>query len=279
LREDIAQLELKSAALEQLRPHPKPSFPTPKLRLKVLDLAHPGAEVFFANSNPPSALPKAVESVLSVLYEPAKLNEHIPPTKSVNLILRSMDGVAYTTGSDTDDNDKRIHFSLDYIHNVSKRLPQPGQSAVEIQGVLVHEMVHCWQWNGLGSAPGGLIEGIADYVRLKAGLGAAHWRRQPGNKWDAGYQATGYFLEWIEVKFGEGSIRRVNQALQDEKYEEEKFWDSLFGSHVTVLWEEYLKSFHKERSEGIDNDQKAQSEAHTEQHNFKKDPDSKGAVE
>lgn len=38
-------------------------------------------------------------------------------------------------------------------------------------GVCVHEMVHCWQWNAKGTCPGGLIEGIADYVRLRSGLG------------------------------------------------------------------------------------------------------------
>lgn len=96
-----------------------------------------------------------------------------------------MDGVAYTTGSDSGDDDKKIYFSIDYILDVSKRLSQPGQSGAEIHGVLVHEMVHCWQWNGLGTAPGGLIEGMADFVRLKAGLSPSHWKRG-GEKWDAG---------------------------------------------------------------------------------------------
>ncbi|KAK6946046.1 basic secretory protein [Dillenia turbinata] len=31
-------------------------------------------------------------------------------------------------------------------------------------------MNHVWQWSGNGQAPGGLIEGFADYTRLKAGL-------------------------------------------------------------------------------------------------------------
>jgi hypothetical protein len=38
-----------------------------------------------------------------------------------------------------------------------------------VTGVLYHEVTHVWQWNGQGRANGGLIEGIADYVRLKAG--------------------------------------------------------------------------------------------------------------
>lgn len=262
VRDDVARLKLESAALEQLRPHPKPSFPTSKLRLKVQDLGHPGAGVFFANSNPTNALSKAIEAGLSTLYEPTNLNEHIPPTRSVTLILRSMDGIAYTTGSDMDDDHKQIHFSLNYIHDVSKRLQQPGQSGAEIQGVLVHEMVHCWQWNGHGTAPGGLIEGVADFVRLKAGLGPPHWE-QGGEKWDAGYQTTAYFLEWVENKMGNGSVRKINQTLHDENYEETRFWGNLFGKEVEDLWHEYLKSIGKDpkAEPNIDSESRPKSES------------------
>lgn len=63
-----------------------------------------------------------------------------------------MDGVAYTTGSHTE---KEIHFSLDHIKNSKSRAKE------EIEGVLTHEVVHCFQHNGKGTVPGGLIEGIA----------------------------------------------------------------------------------------------------------------------
>ena len=46
--------------------------------------------------------------------------------------------------------------------------------------------MHCWQYNGLGTCPGGLIEGIADYIRLKDGLAPPHWTRG-GKHWDDGY--------------------------------------------------------------------------------------------
>lgn len=112
----------------------------------------------------------------------------------------------------------------------------------ELQGVLVHEMVHCWQWNAYGTAPGGLTEGIADFVRLKAGLAPPHWKKEKRENWDQGYQHTGYFLEWIEARYGEGSIRRVNEALMNKKYDEDVFWAKLFNKGVKDLWSEYCET-------------------------------------
>lgn len=160
-----------------------------------------------------------------------------------------MEGVAYTAGSDLDRDHKEMHFSLDYINTIPS-----ARRKDEIQGVLVHEMVHCWQWNGVETAPTGLIEGIADFVRLKAGFSPPHWKKEVGGQWDAGYQHTGYFLEWIESTIGEGSVRKINHALKDKKYEEDDFWEQLFGRKVRLLWKEYQTSLDKDPkvTEGIE---------------------------
>lgn len=170
-----------------------------------------------------------------------------------------MGGVAYTTGSDLDGDHKEIHFSLDYINGI----PSARQKD-EIQGVLVHEMVHCWQWNAVGTAPGGLIEGIADFVRLKAGLSPPHWKKEGGGQWDAGYHHTGYFLDWIESTSGEGSVRKVNLALKDKKYEEDDFWEQLFGKKVSLLWKEYEESLNEEQemTKGVQENGKISSKEH-----------------
>lgn len=75
--------------------------------------------------------------------------------RSVTLYLEDMDGVAHTMGSDLDNDHKEIHFSTRHIENNKQRAKD------EIMGVIVHEMVHCFQYNAKGSCPGGLIEGIA----------------------------------------------------------------------------------------------------------------------
>ncbi len=72
--------------------------------------------------------------------------------KQILLVLKPMAGVAHTFGSPSE---KDIHFSLDYIKQCKKIAHD------EIMGVLVHEVVHCYQYNAEGTCPGGLIEGIA----------------------------------------------------------------------------------------------------------------------
>ena len=163
----------------------------------------------------------------------------MPNTRSVTLIVRPMDGVAYTTGIDLDpEQHKEIHFSSEYIASIS-----PSRRSHEIEGVIVHELVHCYQHNGHGHAPGGLIEGVADWVRLGAGLAPPHWRRgeEVKGKWDAGYQHTAYFLQYLEERFGEGTVRRLNEGLRTAKYEEKTFWTGVLGRPVEQLWEDYKK--------------------------------------
>uniref|UniRef100_K4BEM5 Uncharacterized protein n=1 Tax=Solanum lycopersicum TaxID=4081 RepID=K4BEM5_SOLLC len=75
----------------------------------------------------------------------------------VSLFIDDMSGLAFAINNE-------IHVSARFIQGYS------GDVKREITGVLYQESAHIWQWNGNGKAPGGLIEGIADYVRLKVGL-------------------------------------------------------------------------------------------------------------
>ncbi|EOY18815.1 Uncharacterized protein TCM_043303 [Theobroma cacao] len=61
---------------------------------------------------------------------------------------------------------------VNYMGNYS------GDVKREFTGIIVHEADHVEQWNGNGQTLGGLIEGIADYIRLKAGYAPPHWVRQ-----------------------------------------------------------------------------------------------------
>lgn len=220
----------------------KPTFALPKLRLEIRDLNHDGTQDFLTSVVASEAVATSVQSVLRLLYHtPDEPTTTVPTTRSVTLILRSMDGVAYTTGSDLDSDHKEIHFSLNYIHNISNE-----RKADEIMGVLTHEMVHCYQYDAFGTCPGGLVEGIADWVRLNANLSPPHWKKETTGNWDAGYQHTGYFLEYLEQRFGKGTVRRINEKLRIERYEVKKFWTECCGRPVEQLWGDYAEAVKEE---------------------------------
>ncbi|KAK2764310.1 hypothetical protein FQN54_009002 [Arachnomyces sp. PD_36] len=242
-------------------------LPTPKLRLRANDLTHPSTKTFLTlfpdlNSTTQDALAVIVAELYTSPPEPPNgppsptpapyFTPSLPPTRSVTYYLNDFSGVAYTTSIELDKDHKEIHLSLSYISSVSSR-NTPAATKTELTGVLTHELVHCFQHStpprtperpNPPSPPSGLIEGVADFVRLKAGLSPPHWKRPLSaadrpEKWDAGYQHTAYFLEWIEdVRVGKGAVGMLNDRLGREGYDGE-FWVALFGESVETLWEEY----------------------------------------
>ncbi|KAJ3682257.1 hypothetical protein LUZ60_014830 [Juncus effusus] len=146
----------------------------------------------------------------------------------VTLVVESMDGVAYTSANG-------IHFSANYIGNYS------GNVKTEFTGVLYHEMTHVWQWNGQGNAPGGLIEGIADFVRLKAGYAPSHWVKPgQGDRWDQGYDVTARFLDYCDG-LKNGFVAQLNSKMK-AGYSND-FFVQLLGKTVDQLWSDYKKKY------------------------------------
>jgi Peptidase of plants and bacteria len=96
----------------------------------------------------------------------------------------------------------------------------------------------------MGSAPGGFIEGVADFVRLRAGLAPPHWRRGRGDCWDEGYEVTGYFLDWVDQRY-DGFVKGVNAILKEAKWDEGVF-KLITGKSVQELWSEYRKGLEDE---------------------------------
>ncbi|KAF8337477.1 uncharacterized protein EI90DRAFT_3043118 [Cantharellus anzutake] len=222
-------------------PEPDPSFDLSPIHLRVHPLGHPGAKHFLKVFGPHchETLVSHCHFILKVLY-PNSTHPSIPSIYSITLFVRAMEGVAYTTESIVDPNAREIHFSANYIEK---------SSVEEISGVLIHELVHVWQRNGNGTAPGGFIEGLADYIRLKSGLGARHWTKKKPEKtdgWDAGYERTAYFLEWVEEKHHQGKekgwLQRVNVRLAKEGWGN-WVWEEAGAKDVDELWKGYIKSF------------------------------------
>lgn len=77
-----------------------------------------------------------------------------------------------------------------------------------------------------------------DWVRLRASLAPPHWKPKPGEKWDAGYDATAFFLEWLEQRYGAGTVREINGLMKGRKYQEVIFKE-VTGRKVDKLWAIY----------------------------------------
>ncbi|KAK4554025.1 hypothetical protein LTR86_008866 [Recurvomyces mirabilis] len=236
-------ISLPSDAPQQTTTLPirKHEFPTPTLRLHLQDLSHDGSSIFLSNIKGSEDLEQQCQNVLNLLYDH---DSKRPGTRSVTFVLRAYDGLAYTTGIDLDQDHKEIHINLDYLLKIR------GDVRHELLGVICHELVHCFQWAAEGTANGGLIEGMADYVRLDAGLSAEHWKKEAGGDWDGGYQHTGYFLQHLEEKLGKGTVKKINAGLMEGQYDEKKLFKSCCGGkEVGELWEEYRKDLEKKQKE------------------------------
>ncbi|KAE9447165.1 hypothetical protein C3L33_20955, partial [Rhododendron williamsianum] len=119
-----------------------------------------------------------------------------------------------------------IRVNANYIQGYS------GDVRKEITGIIYHEVVHSWQWNGKGQAPVGLIEGIADFVRMKAGY-TGNWR-QPGwgNRWDEGNDITAWFLDYCNG-LRNGFVAEINKKMKTG-YSDDFFFE-LLGKTVDQI--------------------------------------------
>ncbi|XP_008800443.2 uncharacterized protein LOC103714804 [Phoenix dactylifera] len=109
------------------------------------------------------------------------------------------------------------------------------------EGVLYHEVTHVWQWNGNNAAPGWLIEGIADFVRLKAGYVPSHWAKPgDGNSWTEGYSVTARFLDYCNGLKG-GFVTQLNAKMRDGYSDD--FFVELLGKPVDQLWNDYKAQY------------------------------------
>lgn len=227
----------------------RPNRPAPKLHLQVLDLGSAGSARFFAALATPQGgglgrqFENASDIVLSLLYPSDYLLAAAPAVRSVTLHLREFDGVAHTCGSQLDNDHKELHFSTQYIAGLSG---DAARILGEIQGVIVHELVHVWQHNGGGTCPGGVIEGIADWVRLKAFLAPPHWRKGSGDRWDQGYDVTAYFLEYLsDVIQDPNFVPTLNLKLTHGHWNDGLLLKELLGGRdVETLWRTYKQLDH-----------------------------------
>jgi len=143
----------------------------------------------------------------------------------ITVVINNMDGVANTGGG-------TIRFSGNYIGGIRGT---DAAIAFEINGVLVHEATHAWQYNNGG---GNLVEAMADYVRYKAGFDRLARRRVGGN-WSDPYTTGGFFIAWVEDKYDKDWGYKINMGMKTPGFNYASFIQATFGKTADALWAEY----------------------------------------
>jgi hypothetical protein len=173
-------------------------------------------------------------TVCSIMY---RTPDEVPRTHdTINFVIDNHDGVAYAGGNE-------IHLSTNHIMNYGN----PDSALVEFRGVMVHETAHLYQVNG-GSSDGALIEGVADFVRIRVGL-YGDGRRGQGGSWDDAYTTSGFFFSWLagpcnyhEDHHPQNDLDigyRINAVINQGKSAVQSEIETTFGTDIDSLWNQY----------------------------------------
>ncbi|CAM6090787.1 unnamed protein product [Calypogeia fissa] len=161
--------------------------------------------------------------------------------KNITLFVENMPGVAHTNTCRR--GNPEIHLSAQYVEGFA-----PGDRAAllyEITGVLIHESTHAWQNHGGNYRADpvfhGVLEGIADFIRLRSGYPAKHWVRKAGGEWYSGYATTAFFFDWIERTQAPGFVNQLNFMMA--RGWNLRFIEEITGKSVDYLWGYYQASF------------------------------------
>ncbi|KAH6766828.1 hypothetical protein C2S52_017811 [Perilla frutescens var. hirtella] len=156
---------------------------------------------------------------------------HYQPVDVVNLYVQDLhDGALGETGQNN------VYMSASGIESFS-----PGTAKIQFTSILYHEMTHIFQWAGEGTAPGGLTEGIADYVVMKSKFyNEGYSTPGEGSRWDEGYGVTARFLEYCD-SLREGFTAELNKMMR--KVYKEEYFNQLLGKSVDQLWRDYKAKY------------------------------------
>ena len=197
----------------------------PRITVENADPNGAGAGFARVVTDPQAFVSDLTRTICRILYrspdEPRK-------PSAITIRVYDFDGVANAGGM-------TINLSTRHLANYSG-----AALAEEITGVLVHEATHLYQYN---DGPGGLIEGIADYVRIEAGHHSPNRKRAGGN-WDDGYTTTGFFLSWLDDQYPDfGYELNLTLTRDDNRGWSEQAFVELTGKDVATLWREYQATF------------------------------------
>ncbi|KAH6811571.1 hypothetical protein C2S51_025333 [Perilla frutescens var. frutescens] len=196
--------------------------------------ATPGGRRFDSEIGVPytvQTMPKIAAFIWKVFRQPTDADRRHYPIDVVNLYVQDLhDGALGETG------DNNVYMSALGIEHYA-----PGSAVFQFTSILYHEMTHIFQWTGEGTAPGGLTEGMADYVVLKSEFAVGGYSTPgEGSRWDEGYGVTSRFLEYCDG-LKEGFTAELNKMMRNV-YKEEYF-NQLLGKSVDEVWRDYKAKY------------------------------------
>jgi hypothetical protein len=176
-----------------------------------------------------------IMGICGILYtEP----EQVPTKTVVGVVVEDAEYVAFADGT-------RVHVGTDYLADIAGHMTHE-ELVYELWGMLTHEFTHIYQHSGGWAWEGkqGIVEGMADFVRIRAG-GVPLSQRRHGGSWQDGYTTTGFFLYYLDEAYPE-LPRRMNVAMipgWGGSFDVRAFMISDTGKDIDTLWSEYQTSF------------------------------------
>jgi hypothetical protein len=212
---------------------------TPAIDVEMLDTG-PGAALFARAVPRPKELVEEVgRAVCRILYRRAS---EVRVVRHLTLILRDDP----TAGREKGDGRGNVTVMLSTRH-LLEFADQGGDVANEITGSLHHEMTHVFQNDDRAPGEGtyanlvNVLEGVADFVRIRAGyLPPSPLAEKRGSWDDEPYAKPAFFLLWVDDAHPD-FLRRMNRGLLagDGVAWTPAAIEPLAGETVDALWAEY----------------------------------------
>jgi hypothetical protein len=221
--------------------------PNPELDAKctptfTLQMEDTGANAHFFTDAVPDPEPFVQEigrTVCRILYRDVT---EIRDANHITLVIR--DDPTYPGWKSGDVGDITVMISTHFLAIVAGQ----GRSVLnEITGVLLHEMTHMYQnddkatGEGTYARLGNVIEGIADFVRIRAGYPPTGAVPSKTGEWDdAGYWKPAFFLLWIDGLHPDFLYRlNLSMLAGDGIAWTPDVIATLTGQTVAALWSDY----------------------------------------
>jgi hypothetical protein len=198
---------------------------TPAVTFENRDTTSKGT--LFADNvpDPPRFVREAAHDACRLLY---RTGSEVKVVSDITLIVEDYAGIASTSGT-------TLRLSSRYLqaqYDGGIDLPR------EVAGILHFTTSLVYQYNGGDTAPGWLMTGIADFVRLESGL-IDRAQRSKGGSYSSSSQTTAFFLDYLTTR-NPSVVHQLNLRLApgEPAYEDDVFVQ-LMGTDLATLWEQY----------------------------------------